>query len=212
MRSKAVFGVLLALIPMTAACNWLTPLIFVGEHKKEISAEFSKLAGTRVAVLVWTPPETIFDYQFARFELSSYVSDKLAAEMAGEKASVDLVDPRDVEDFIEKDPDAQLDPRRVGEHFDADYVVFLELLLFQIRDPEQPQFLRGRISASVAVHDVRADPDMPQSFELAPVETVYPEHAPILMNPTNSLMIREQTYRKFAEEVARKFYDYTVDL
>ncbi len=212
MRSKVVFGVLLALIPMTAACNWLTPLIFVGEHKKEISAEFSKLAGTRVAILVWTPPETIFEYQFARFELASYVSDKLAAEMAGEKTSVDLVDPCDVEDFIEKDPDAQLDPRRVGEHFDADYVVYLELVLFQIRDPEQPQFLRGRISASVAVHDVRADPDMPQSFELAPVETVYPEHAPILMNPTNSLMIREQTYRKFAEEVARKFYDYTVDL
>lgn len=212
MRSRAISSVILGLAAMMAGCNWLTPLIFVGEHKKEVAAEFNKLAGKRVAILLWAPPETLFDYQYARFELASYISDKLAAEMTAQRSTIDIVDPRDVEDFIGKERGAELDPARVGKHFDADYVVYVELTLFQIRDPDQPQFVQGKISASVCVSDIRADPDTPQRFELAPVDVICPERAPMVMSPTNSLTVREQTYRKFAEVVARKFYDYTVDL
>jgi hypothetical protein len=32
------------------------------------------------------------------------------------------------------------------------------------------------------------------------------------MSATNSPLVREATYRKFAEEVARKFYEHTVAL
>jgi hypothetical protein len=212
MRSRAMLIGIPGMLAIMAGCNWLTPLIFVGEHKKEVAAEFNKLAGNRMAVLLWAPPETLFDYQYARFELASYISDKLAAEMASRQLTLEIVDPRDVEDFIGKERGAELDPARVGKHFDADYVVYVELTLFQIRDPDQPQFVQGRISASVCVYDIQADPDMPQRFELTPVDVVFPERGPMVMSPTNSLTVREQTYRKFAEVVARKFYDYTVDL
>jgi len=212
MRSKIALLTGVCLLVVVPACNWLTPLVFVGEHKKQVLAEFDKLPGHRTAVLVWTPPETLFDYPFARLELATYVADKLVSEMAANKTEIDMVDPLDVEDFLGKTPNADVDPRLVGKHFKVDYVINIEVVEFQIRDPDRPQFLRGRIQASVAVHDIGADPDLPQSYELTPVQTTYPDTAPVLMSPTNSLLIREQTYRKFGEEIARKFYEYAIDL
>lgn len=200
------------LLPMLTACNLLTPLAFFGEHKKKVAPEFDKLADQRVAILVWTDAATLFDYPFARFELATYVGDKLAVEMAQRQLGTVVVDPRDVDDFLQRNLDAQVDPRAVGREFDADYVVYVEVLEFQIRSPEEPQFLRGRISASVSVHDLRADPDQPQRYELTPIDCAYPEGQPVLLTSTNSPLVREALYRKFAEQVARKFYEHTVEL
>lgn len=200
------------LLFFVTSCNMLTPLIFVGEHRKKISAEFDKLAGKRVAVLVWTEPATLFDYRFARIELATYVSDKLRTELQQRQKATQIVDARDVEDFLQRNVDAQVDPYAVGRKFEADYVIYLEVLKFQMRNPREPQFLTGRIEASVTVHDVRADPDQLRRYELNPVRCIHPEGSPVLLSRTNAPLVREATYRKFAEQVARKFYEHTVEL
>ncbi len=197
---------------LSAGCNLLTPLVFVMEPTKKVAPEFDKLAGKRVAILVWTEPSTLFDYRFARFELATYVGDKLFAEFNGREMGIDVVDPRDVEEFLQKNLDAQIDPYAVGRQFQTDYVVYMELLEFQIRDPQAPQFLRGRIQASVTVHDVRAGRDEQRRYELTPVKCVHPDDSPVPLTATNAPLIREATYRKFAEQVARKFYEHTVQL
>jgi hypothetical protein len=210
MRRATVLAASAAVL-LLPACNLLIPITFLGDHKKKITAEFDKLANNRAVVLVWTPPETLFDYPHARLELATYVRDKLAEELATRKRGVDLVDAIDVEDFIRAHPEAEVNPRQVGRHFSSDYVVYVEVVEFQIRDAAQPQLLQGRVSASVVVHAIRTDPDLTDSWELNPVQTLYPE-TPQVMTATNALVVREQVYRKFAEEVARKFHDYTVDL
>jgi len=194
------------------SCNWLTPIIFIGEHQKRIYPEFDKLPKKRVAILVWTDPATLFDYPHARFELATYLSDKLSYEMEQRKLGTNVVDPRDVEDFIEKDLDARIDPEKVGHKFQTDYVIYIEILGFQVRDPDVPQFLRGRIEASVTVYDTRDDAGMMTKYELTPVTTTYPVEGPVVMTASNSPLVREGLYRMFAEEVARKFYEHMVDL
>lgn len=212
MHRKRLRWIVLGVLPVFGACNLLTPLVFVGEHKKKIAPEFDKLANSRTAVHVWTDAATLFNYPHVRFELATYIGDKLAVEMAQRELGTAVVDPRDVEDFLQKDIDAQIDPQAVGREFDADYVIYLEVLEFQIRNPEEPQFLRGRISASVSVRDMKADPDEPARYELAPITCEHPEGPPIIFNANNSPLIREALYRKFAEQVARKFYEHTVEL
>jgi len=212
MRSKRMIRTVVACAAMTAGCNLLTPLIFVGEHKKKVSPEFDKLQNSRVAVLVWMDQVVLFDYPYARFELCTYISDKLAAEMNQRDLGTELVDPRDMDDFLQKNIDAQIDPKAVARNFDSDYVIYVEVVEFQVRDPDEPQFLRGRINASVTVFDMNADPDRPGRFELAPVLSQYPDGVPVLLNANNSPLVREQLYRKFAEQVARKFYEHTVEL
>jgi hypothetical protein len=212
MSPKLYGWLLVGLLPLATGCNLLTPLVFVGQPRKKVSPEFDKLPNKRVAVLVWTDPSTLFDYPHARFELATYVGEKLSAETAQRKLNVDVVDPRDVEDLLQKNLDAQIDPDTVGRTFNADYVIYLEVLRFQIRDPQQPQFLRGVIDASVSIHDMGADPDQLRRYELTPIECRHPEGPPVLMSATNSIHIREATYRKFAEQVARKFYEHTREL
>lgn len=203
---------LLTLVPLLCSCNLLTPIIFVGDHRKQVAAEFDKLANKKVAVLVWVHPSTLFDYPHARFELISYVSDKLSTDTAQRGMGTTVVDPRSVEDLLQKNPDARIEPTLVGRQFDADYVIYLEVLEFQMRAPDQPQFLRGTIQASVTVHDMRTDPDLLQRYDLTPIRCVYPDEGPVLLAAGNAPLIREGAYRKFAELVARKFYDYTVAL
>ena len=212
MRTLRFRWTLLVVLPFSASCAWLTPFVFVGEHRKKVMPEFDKLRDSRVAIHVWTDPSTLFDYRHARLELATYVSHKLDAEMARRKLNTTVIDSRDVEDLLQKNVDARVDPQAVGQTFDADYVVYLEIIKFQIRDPDQPQFLQGRIYASVSVHDIRADQSQPRRYELAPVECVYPEGTPVLLSTTNSPLVREATYRKFAELVARKFYEHTVEM
>lgn len=201
-----------AALLLLAGCNLLTPLVFVGDHKKRIPAEFDKLGGSRVAVAVWLDQAVLFDYPHARFELATYIGDKLNAELGQRKQAIEVVDPRDVEDFVQKNYSARVDPDLIGRKFNADYVIYVEVVRFQFRDPRHPQLLRGQIDSSVAVHHVKASPDRSRRFELAPVQCVYPDKGPVTMSATNSPLIREATYRKFAEEVARKFYEHTVEL
>jgi hypothetical protein len=211
MRGLAL-GMAAAVLVSVGACNLLTPLVFVGDHKKKILAEFDKLPESKVVILVWVDAATLFDYPHARFELAAYISDKLQTEMTHRKQGIEIVDPRDVEDHLQARAEARINPQAVGTHFDADFVVFVEVLAFQVRDPQQPQFVQGRIEAGVAVQDIRAERGRGQRYDLIAVQAKYPQDNPVLMSGTNTPLVREATYRRFAEEVARKFYDYTVDL
>jgi hypothetical protein len=210
--ARPAFRILVLLAPLGVGCNLLTPIIFIGEHKKQIAPEFDKLAKKKVAVLVWVHASTLFDYPHARFELISYLSDKLSAETERRGMGTSVTDPRSVEDFLQRNPDARIDPRTVGRQFEADYVLYVEVLEFHMREPDQPQFLRGTIQASIAVHDMQADADLLQRYDLSPVRCLYPEQGPVMLSAGNASLIREGAYRKFAELIARKFYAYTVDL
>ena len=211
-HKRRIVGGALSLLLLSAGCNWLTPLAFVGEHKQQVYAEFDKLPDSRTLILAWTPPETLFDYPHIRFELTSYLVDKLNAGLAEKEQQIDLVDPRDVEDYLQKQFSKRVDPAEVGRHFKADYVIYLELLQFQLRSPDEPQFLRGRIESSIAVYDLTGDSDLPRRFELTPLRSVYPEKGPVVLSATNALHVRETLYRMFAEPTARKFYDHLIDL
>ena len=78
------------------------------------------------------------------------------------------------------------------------YVVFIEVLRFQMRDPQQPQFLRGTVDAAISAHDMNADPDQIRRYDLLPVNCVFPEGPPILMSRTNAPMVRSQYTRDAA--------------
>jgi len=186
---------------LATGCNWLLPAAFLLPDKKTVPPEYAGLKDTKALVLIWAEPETLYDYPHIRFELANYIGDKLSAEVSG----LTLTDPRKVEDFIERTPEAAYDPRLVGQHFDVQRVVYVELLQFQIRDPDAPDFLQGKIQGSVVVHSIEADPDEAQMQELDQVATVCPDH-PVLFTPQAPLVVRNDTYAKFAELVARKFY------
>ena len=202
------WALLVVFATVSTGCNLLIPLAMLGKHKETIPAEFDKLEGKRTAIVVWAPQEVLFDYPFVRMELALHIGDKLRAEME----DVDIVDGRLIEDYIQRSLETYADPDKIGREFDCDVVVYVELLEFQIRDPTAPDILRARIHGSVIAYDLRADPDQSKRYELEDVITVYPENQPVLLTPTNSIVVRKEAYEKFTEMVARKFYPYDEEL
>ena len=187
-----------------AGCNMLLPFVFIGHHKEKVEAEFTKLENRRVAVVVWAPQETLFDYPHVRLELSTHIADRLWARVK----NVEVVDCRKIEDYIERSLAFAIDPEIIGDKFDAEMVVYVELLEFQIRDPAAPDLLRASIRASVNVYDLTVDPDQPKRYELEEVAVKYPESGTVQMTATSSLVVRKAAYEAFADAVARKFFDY----
>ena len=200
---RTVLGVALLAV-LAGGCNYLLPLAFLGNPKEKVPPEFDKLAGKRALILVWAHPATLFDYPHVQFELANYVGDKLQAELK----NTTVVDPVRVADYRERTLEGSPDPQVVGREFDADMVVYIELLQFQIRDPDAPDYLRARIEASIAVYDLHAERDQSGVYQLKPVDVVYPEHSGVLFNSSNSTTVRQAAYLLFAEKVARKFYEY----
>jgi hypothetical protein len=192
----------------SSGCNMLIPMAFLGEKKEKIPAEFDKLDGKRTAVVVWAQPDTLFDYPHVRMELAMHISDRLATNLK----KIDLVDCRRIEDRIERSVAVSVDPESMGREFQCDMVVYVELLEFQVRDPNAPDYLRARIHGSVAVYDIAADPDDPKRYDLGEVLAVYPAHGPVLMDAGNSVVVRKEAYELFGEMVARKFYAYEKEM
>lgn len=212
MRSAVHLTCVAFLLTMTPGCNMLIPASAVGQHRKKVTAEFDKLRNTRTIILVWADPATKFDYPHVQFELSSHIAADLTAHLADPKSRVDIIDPRDVADYLQKEPLASNQPIRVGRHFKADYVVFVELVRFQMRDPDSPELLRPVIEANVSVHDVRPEPERAARVELSMARAEYDQGRPVLLTATSAYRVREEMYQIFSEIVARKFYDHTIDL
>ncbi len=198
---------LLPLCLMTVGCNWLMPLIFMGDHKRTVPAEFDKLSGKRVLVFVWAEPETLFDYPHIRYELSEHVKTRLEERVD----DCEVVASGAVEDFMQRTYDAANDPQHTGKHFQVDMVLYVELLQFQVRDPTSPDLLQGKLSTAVTIFDLAADPDQLSEYTLAPIDVAFPE-SPTVMSRRNAMLIRRETYAKFAEQLVRKFHEHQVEL
>jgi hypothetical protein len=186
----------------------LLPFVFIGHHKEKVPAEFTKLENRRVAVVVWAPQETLFDYPHVRLELSTHIADRLWAHVK----KINVIDCRKVEDYIERSLGFALDPEEIGDKLDAEMVVYVELLEFQIRDPSAPDLLRAEIRASVTVYDLTVDPDQPKRYELEEASVHYPESGTVQLTATSALVVRKAAYEAFADAVARKFYTYEREL
>ena len=169
-RFKWLTGFLLAaILSLNTGCNLLLPFIFMGEHKEKVPAEFSKLKGKKVAIVVWAPQETLFDYPHVRMELSMHISDKIWANVK----NVKIVDSRRIEDYVERTLANSVSAQEIGREFDCQMVVYLELLEFQIRDPNAPDYLRAHIDSTVTVYDIESDPEDPKRYDLAEVYTIF---------------------------------------
>jgi len=188
-----------------SGCSWLTPFIFLGQHKERIPAEYDKLAGRTVAVAVWTDQEILFDYPYVRMELGLHIGDRIAANVE----KVKVADGRKIEDYMQRSLANTVDPVEIGRRFECEMVVYVELLDFQIRNPESPDFLSPLINASISVYDLSVDPDEPKHTELSAVKV---EQRGQLFNETSAQVARKALYEEFAETIGRKFYEHKVEM
>ncbi len=181
-----------------------TTLMWGKEPTKTIKAEYPYLKGKTAAILVRAEWETLFEYEQVQLEVADHVRVALESNIPG----VEVVPPRQVVDYQRRSPDWERhDPARIGQRFDAERLIEIDLTQYTTREPESPHLYRGHIAAVVSVYNT-AYPNSEPAY-VTEVRTVYPKDSPGQWGTSDSA-IRLATMEAFAQEVAGRFYDRTV--
>jgi hypothetical protein len=189
---------------LSTGCSYIkAAAYFMQPTSEKINPEFSRLEGKQVLVYVWTEREIAWDYPKLRLDLAAYLGSYLQKQVP----KVRMVDPLQVERYLEQQTTPTVDAAELGRHFKADVVIHLSVYEFSMRDPQMAHFYRGRIGSSVHVYDM-TKAEEPERIMLQDAKVVVPEQGPVGIENTTEDVIRQQTYDAFTVEVGKKFHQW----
>jgi hypothetical protein len=163
-RPWRLTGLIVVAAMLAAGCNLASMAYFLttGFMEPKEPAGDMKLAASdreiKVAVLAYAGNK---NSDFARIDadLSGLLVRRLQHYCKDNKEKVTFVSPNKVEEYKSAHPSWFLHPAAVGEHFNADKVVFLEIDSISLYEPGSAnQLYRGRASISIKLFD-RTNPD-----------------------------------------------------
>jgi hypothetical protein len=192
-------------------CNLIAVpfVLFSPEPTKKVAAEFPRLKGKRLLILVWAEQATLYEYQRIQLEIASWVRYQLKEQFK----ELEIVTPSKVDQYMKAHPDwATEPPPRIGRHFKANLVMMIEMMEFTTREPDSPSLYRGRARARITMYDLSGEQEPAKGIALKPAEALYPPDRPIGVLRADEWKIRAETYQEFGRIVARKFYDHEVKL
>lgn len=173
------------------------------DDTEKVPAEFSKLEGRKIAVVIWAESGTLYQFPHMRLELASQVTYQMGQHLEASQ----VVPPQAIADYQGRDPNwDSTQPTEIGKRFGADYVVFVELLEYSTREPNTPGLFRGRAKASVVVYDV-ADPTA--RWTLSPATAEYPSGRQSLA-ASDDQAVHSQLLEILGSQITAKFYSHEV--
>lgn len=212
MNRHARCAVMLALLAVfaagTAGCQGLAyvlvrtvgPFIPEDEHKAEYD-----LSGRSVVVLVDLKDPTVAS-EFPRLELS--LADAIGKVLAESKACGPVVPARSVEAARRTERGfARWPVARVGEYFNVDRVIHVELFEFRIKDSPESNAFRGYAEAAIRI--VSPESDQQVWPMLAAARILRAETLPDTDADSEEAARQEQILVEgFGEKIAKQFCTY----
>ncbi len=165
----------------------------------KIAAEFDKLEGKKVVVLIYATASARYAYPNIEADLRRYV----VRELLDNVEDIEIADPDQVMQWCAENEGFSL--AEVGKEFDADYVVYVEIQQFATSDPSSPQLYRGRAAATIQVADVHEDGDIVWETY---VESAYPASRSVPAGEISEAKFRKIYVKRLAREIARHFFPY----
>jgi hypothetical protein len=201
-------GLILSGVALIAAagCNWAQAWLIATtpDPVEHVPAEYEGLAGQRVVLVVEAEMETLFDFPRIRRQVAEQIAFDLDKHVEG----VTIVPPRQVEDYRQRGYRTEYEAAyKIGEHFQADRVLRIELLTFATREESSASLFRGRADVMLAVYDVHAEnpTDPPWQGRL---QVYYPPSGPLTVAQVTEQQVFTRTLNLLGERVAQKFYDH----
>ncbi len=165
----------------------------------KIAAEFDKLEGKKVVVLVYATAAARYAYPSIEADLRRHI----VRELLNNVEDIEIADPDEVVAWCSRNEGFSL--AEVGKEFAADYVVYVEIQQFAISDPASPQLYRGRAAATIQVADVHDDGDIVWETYL---ESAYPASRSVPASEISGTKFRNIYVKRLAREIARHFFPY----
>jgi hypothetical protein len=202
------FLLLICLILPWAGCNILEFPFYVlfGSTSTTVKAEYTGLKNKRVALVVSGQPGIDFEYPYARMDVALASAQVISRHVE----NVTFVEQEKIDKFQQTDFDWYVLPMsEIADKFDAQQVLYLELIQFTLVETDSVNLLRGRIEAHLRVYDRQSpQPDIP-SYE-TDIGVIFPEHGPVPMSDSARMGVQQQSLMLFAEALARRFYKHKI--
>lgn len=105
----------------------------------------------KLVVLAYADSSIVFGFDAIDDDLGNHV----IGEISKTEKRIEVVPERKVRAWRDTHPNwAETSLQQIGEHFDADYVMFLEVNRFSMHEAKNQFLLQGHASVLVKVHDV----------------------------------------------------------
>lgn len=199
----------LGLLALSSCRALLYPILATApKPTRKVLAEFSKLPGHRVLILVWADQATLFDYPNIRYELAEYVAYHLKDKLK----NLTIVPNREVARYQQTNYhwDSQ-PPALIGRKFDAELVLHIELLQYTTRAAGTPHLLCGQGRAAITIYDCQAEPPRQRLYH-GQAEARYPPSGSLGLLQADDASVHARTLDLLGAAIAAKFYDHEVEL
>ena len=212
-RALLILGLLL----LGGGCNPLLLPYFLFPEESKLPVEYHKLAAddnkkeVRAVILTYMGMNMNTDMQHADRDLSVLLAKELQALCRHNEENVTLVNPLRVEEYKNSHPDWHqnyVDLAKIGRHFHADYVIYLEIDSMTMYQPGTAgQLYRGVANLTLSLVDVNNPDDFTKSPKKIPF--TYPSDArggsiPVDMD-TPPDVFKEKFFTALAKKLAGNF-------
>jgi hypothetical protein len=202
-RRWPVAAFALAALVAAGGCNPFTALYFLFlMPPPKVPAAYDGLQKKKVALVVHASRGA----QFQHAGVDNDVARNVARELRENVKGIELCDIAEVREW--RDEHEDFDLTDVGEKFQADRVVYLEIYEFTLFQEQSSQLYRGKTKIHVQVADMEKEGDI--VFE-EDVELEFPPSRPIPASDMSQQKFRGLFMRFLARKTAHLFFKYRPD-
>jgi len=151
-----------------------------------------------VAVVCYAPKEVKLSFDAVDRELAKYVAHRLA------KNHILVADPDAVQAWLDENADWDK-PTQLGADLGVDYVIFIELSMYNLYEENSSNLFRGRCDAMIQVYEMEDD-DGHVIFSKELISR-YPTHTPVATNDMSYYNFKQLYMSRLSEEIGWLFYE-----
>jgi len=186
-------------------CNIIGPILYVFAPSDDVTvgAEFNKLEGNTVAILIVAGDEYVKNYDYFREQLIMVTAKELKTHLD----DVKTIDANRVVNYQKAHADWNTTPEpTLAAHFGADYLLKVTISDYALRLPGSATLYRGTITAEAELFDASKPLRESRVLWSQDITAAYPEDdRPLARIGGGGSKLRYELDKRFAVALVRRF-------
>lgn len=210
-RSAAWMALVGSVIVLTASgCNTVLLLGYLIGGPPTIEPDFTKttkkqMEKAKLAVVIcYAPDQLKYDNDKVDYELTKFVASRFRQN------KIKTADPDQVFSWMRKNPNWDR-PAEMGEHFDATYVVYIDLKQYSLYEEHSQSLFRGRADVIVSVVEMSSGEGKSsrdgKTIYTKELSVQYPTHSPYSADAISYANFKKLFLTALSDQIGWLFYE-----
>jgi hypothetical protein len=183
--------------------------ILFGDPK--LPSEFTTLTredlskGNKTVLVVCSTPEAVeADVSTLKLDLIDGVTRRMKLH------GVKIINPDQVANWLDEHGGIGSDLQELARDFETDYIAWIDVQSFDLREPNSPKLLRGHTSGYIRVFKVEEEAGERQALKVYQTEfaLTYPQHQPLSEQGRSATVFHKEYVDYLCNLLAERFYNH----